>query len=475
MTTSRPALILPSTVAFAIALIVNAGGMYNVAVLMAAIAYGLLFSAQYRPGTRGWLSDPLRIVLPMFLGFQLILWMRCLLVYYVGDYVDHRWQWMGFPLEIAPEACANYLLMHYPYFLFLCLGYRFAGRPIRRSLKRLDQKPLLVFSACFLIVSGLGFLFTYGRAGAFSPPVLYVTTNFSRFNHLWLLMLSLVVFLPDKPSHRVVALAIYTTVVAISMAVLIETKMRFMLLEQFACLFIVYLTSTRWKVATLLKLGSGIAVLALLFNITTAIKRDSSLGGRSIAEELISTADAFATRAGSFQADGICIASLATQGLFLDKSALILAEIAAGLPFTGMINSQSSDSKVSFDMAFHRQHSKSFSEASIFVSGLTAVRFALGFWLVWLAAVLFGFLHGCLVGQAGKLQCGHAWVVSQAMLLTIGLNGLSKSDLLGVVTRFVLFTIAVKICLLRQTRNEQLVMSMKTVFESRLSPAGASR
>jgi hypothetical protein len=325
------------------------------------------------------------------------------------------------------------------------------------------------------VVSGLGFLLTYGHAAAFSPVVLYITTNVSRFNHLWLMLLSLVVFLPNNPYHRVVALILYLALVSISVAVLIETKMRFMMLEQFACLFIVYLTSTRWKVGTLLKLGSGIAVLGLLFNITTAIKRDSDLGGRSIAEELISTADAFATRAGSFQADGICLASLTTQGLFLDKSDLIVAEIVAGLPFTGMINRQSSDSRVSFDMAFHRLHSKSFGEASIFVSGLTAVRFTFGFWPVWLAAVFFGLLHGGLVGKAGKLQCEHAWIVSQAMLLTVGLNGLSKSDLLGVVTRFVLFIIAVRICLLRQVRDEQLVETPRSVLGRSLSPAGASR
>ena len=118
-----PARLYASILLFSLAVAMNCCGLPNGAVLAAALSYSLLRGWSLRePGdVRG---NPLRFALPVFLVFQLVYWVRCLVLMYMSIPAEYVPMWWGYEVTWASPACANYLLIHYPYFLALGFGYR---------------------------------------------------------------------------------------------------------------------------------------------------------------------------------------------------------------------------------------------------------------------------------------------------------------------------------------------------------------
>jgi hypothetical protein len=451
-----------SVLAAAAAWWLNTLDVPNGAVLASGVAYALLYGAQTGRQRHVWLAHPLRIALPCFVVFQLLLWLRCLVAAQLAEMTAYRLEYIGFEMDAAPQACAEYLLLHYPYFALLALGFTVAaGGQAPRITRRILPGRALWLAGALFIVGSTGFLLMYQRESEWPISLQYVVSAVRRFSHLAILLLCLIAVAGPAVRQRRTAAALYALGLAVSIGALIETKMRFIVLEPVLILALAYASLVTVRLSSALKLAAGVLILLAAFNLATAVKRGEEQAGLSILDTMIASADRLVTRGASFQADAMTVGSDSVQALYVERSPLILREIFGVIPFSGLVFHTPFSVRESFDMIFYWIRAQRFDAVSIFVAGLTSLRFGFGFWVALLASLAAGLAHGCVTGRATRLGIEHGWIVNQALMFPIALNGLAKGDLVGVLVRVLLFQLLL-LCVAGRARAAKRVLALET-------------
>ncbi len=396
------------------------------------------------------LAHPLRIILPLFLVFQLANWIKCIIAGYYSTILGWRIMPDGYSIQSSAPACAEYLLLHWPYFAGAALVYWSPRRPTTAGMVIKEHKVLVVAGAV-LSVSIVGFLATYKQpASALSQ---YVVSNALRFPGLAWMLLAWVALTGRR--YRAAAWILLVVSVVLGLFTVYKTSMRFLLFEE-SIAFVVILVSVRpgTSIARLAKMAAVVGVIGILFSVATDLKRSGKVrsadtrGGAFAVEKV----DEFISRSSSYHADAVAYERAVARDLFTERRATVISEMLGGIPFSGLFTRTgyggSANTEYTFDMSFYRIFAvRPASEVSFFVSGPTAVRHAFGVQTAAVLMFLAGCLHGRLCSWVSRWLAPLGWIVAQASLIPVGLHGFRKSDFLRVGVNLILGALLARTCM----------------------------
>jgi hypothetical protein len=432
----------------AASLLLLSAGLAPLALLAVSLAYGLLYISQNRQDTKCWLGNPLRIALPLFLLFQVAYCLWCAL--FSGgaldglDYQPEKW---GYPMELAPLACCEYLLLNYVLFLGIHFGYR-SGQESPRSVRQLElrRRPALALCFVLLAVAVGGFLVTYGRDT--NLLLGYLVSNSERFIcFAWFVLTFLA--LAGRWQERLTVWLLHILCLAAGIYGVLLTRMRFLVFEQIASVMVVWFSCRPLGKRLLVSFViSGVAIL-FLFTVTTNVKRsDNSAASLDVAPAVV---DALLGRAASFHADAILEDEPSMRSLFTEYRGAVVKELLVGVPFSGLFTGVTDPNSPMLDMRFAWWNSGHILDTSFFVSGVTALRYTFGLPLTIIASAASGILLGLTARNAVRVALPASWLLVQAAMLPVALHGYRKSDFLRIATNLLLFWLLLRVVCRRKS------------------------
>ena len=429
-----------------LAVVYHQGEAFNPAVLLITLAYCILHSMQDRANRELWLANPMRIALVAWLTLQLLHWARCF-------FAVNSWGLLGFGYEIigysppsASGGCSQYLLLHYPYFLFMHFGYCSVFRIRRTHLRvKLDQFRVLFLAVPLLAVALGGFLVRYG--GQLETPLVisYAVTNAGRLTYFGWMLITMVAIFPAAPSYRRVAWCVFLAGLLVGLWGVKSTGMRFLVLDQLVAAAVVWFSRTRLSLRTVIVAATfGIVGLGAFAAVTDLKNTGEALPFTW--QRVPKVVDELVARGAAFHADVIARESEIAQGVFVEKREQVIRELLAGVPFSGFLTRQIGVRAVSVDMAFRWVVARQPVESSFFVPGLTTLRYTFGFAFAVVGAAVIGWVHGWVAKALVQPELPEGWVVQQGVMVPICLSGLGKSDLLRSVVDLFLSWLLIGMC-----------------------------
>jgi hypothetical protein len=436
------------------------------AVIFILLAYASLYRSERRRSGNVWLGSPIRIVLPAFCAFQALAWLRCLLVAHDGTFFGETPEFIGYPPEMASAACAQYCLLHYLFFLSQSFTFRAItrGTPRPTHPPRIHRTRTLVFAAIVLITAILGFTLTYGKSDIESNSLLYITSLTMRLVALPWMLTAIILFSPGR--GRVWAALLLAVTLWLSILSVEATQIRFFIFAEVASVGVVLVTHGKIGVKRLGVIAALILATSMLFALSTAVKRYDGSDASSV-RSARSLLDAFVTRSASFHADAAAEQSEMARTLFTARRDRVTQELFAGIPFSSLVFGRVVTAEGSFDMAFYWALTGYHLNTSFFVPALTAIRYSYGIAAVLACAVLFGISHGFAAGRIMKSGVPRAWLICQAVLLPIMLNGFAKPDLFRVLVNFGICMYVVRVCHERRGQSKPSAAPLSSGFSTR--------
>lgn len=436
--------LLASIIFASISLALNYGNWPNSSVVSVAIAYSFL-RASSPQDLDNWPGSPFRFAMPAFVILQLAYWLRCVCQIYQLLPEGYPYTWWGYESSIVPQACADYLLLHYLYFLALSFGYGRARLIASTDTHDIVQRRAILWGGSLLVVAEVGFLLTYRQEG--TPAIIgYTLSNLSRFRDLFWILLAFLALRPKARDIKLSVIAIHALSFLGGWLVLLTTKMRFLVFEQVACVAIAVVTSRRRLRPREYALAAGVGAAGMfLFVSATAIKTSESQTDPSL-HTALGAVEQFIGRGASFHADAAVLRSPSLQTFLVDNRTRILLD-STTFPFSGILWEQliNVSRQGNIDMTFNWTATNRFDESSTFLSGLTCLRFGVGLSAACCFAVVFGLLHGRAARWLVAKRVAGAWVMSQALFLPIAINGLRRLDFGGLLLNAFLFAFTISL------------------------------
>jgi hypothetical protein len=428
--------LLISIVFASAALVANASEKFDVSILLTVVALCALYVIQQRHDRQRWLANPLRLALPIFTTIQALFWFRCLVA--TGDILvlEYRFQWVGYLPQTATPACAQYLLMHFPYFLAMHFGFQTARSRPQEVMRSFAGKMALAVSAPVLILNSVGFVGTYGKA--YVPALIgYAVTTAGRLTYLCWMLVTVVMLTAGDTAHRQLARLLYAVIFAVDLVAVSLTGMRYLLIDQLVAALMTWFSMRRISPRSVIVGAVCGGVGLVLWTIATDLKTSHTVQELSPARTADSL-DGIVARAASFHADAVAISSDRMQAYFVEQRGLIIVDILGGIPFSGVIGNRVTGGSSSFDMGFHQVLVGAPIESSFLVPVLTALRYGFGAAPALLAAVLAGWLLGYVSAYLYQPGVSMGWLIQQSVMLPISVYGLAKADLFRPVVNMIL-------------------------------------
>ncbi len=417
---------------------------YNISVILIGSAFLLLYLSFKKANHKNWLINPLRIVLPLFLIIQILFWIRCLLVINHIQLFNYSWVYM-YQIQISnvPNACSEFLILHYLYFLFLDIFFNSHFIHAKLLPDIISYKKILYIAIPLIILIPLNFLFTYQSKLPLNIIFNYISSNISKLVYLFWGLLTVVFFTTKKRLYKYLVIIGFSINLFISFLIVINTKMRFMMIEQIIAIsFVIISIYGFFSKKALNKIIPIIIIFLILYSVSSYIKSQNQFStNKSFGNIVFQTLDMLVIRGAGYSADALSIQSPTIQALFIEKKDLIIGEILSGLPFSRLLLSPKYYDNISFDMQLYWAYSGKDEICSWFVSSFTSIFYSYNLFFAFIIAAIFGFLHGILFSTLKNPIFTYSWIISQMIYLPIVINGVRKGDLSGIIFNFFLYII----------------------------------
>jgi hypothetical protein len=442
-------LLIGSGVAYIASQYLLGSGHDNTSVLAILLSYVLLYGEVDKTDLLAWHSNPIRVIMPIFVIFQSLYWMRCLTIEHnILSLGQNFFPAMYYPLERVPSACAQYLGMYYIYFAGLSMGYNFNRRKanIMSRSKFLDQKRILLFGVPSVILTAIIFASTYNLGMKIPLFVWYIIESLSRLDPLFCGLITIIVFFPESKWIRTVVLIAFLISFAFRIQSAQITQMRFMVLEPVALIGVTFLLIKRVSLRQLgVALGVIFLILFILLPSLNEIKYTNMVfTPESLSMHMLQGLDLFVMRAASYHTNAAIEELPVLENLFILYRDSIVHDLIDGLPFSRIFLKGRPD-EISFAMRFAQTQSGYPIESSEFVSAFTALKYSWGSWVAFVGAILFGLGHGLIASRIAYWHVAYAWLIPSLAFTTVALHGMRTSDMLKIPVNMMIFLVVLAI------------------------------
>lgn len=437
-----------SFIMFLVSLLLNTFDNYNLAVTCLFISFFVFYYVIRKDND--WHDNPLKITVLVFMILHLMFWLRCLIVVKYPTVVNYDFYSYLIQVEDVPQAIYKYLMMTYLYFYSVYLGYRISNvnNRIRKETYRLNPKYVIVLG--IVITSVAGYYYLSANLGLKIPTVIqYIGSNMERFFYLFWCLFAIILLSSQRKYYKFLAFFGFFISTIMGIVVLIQIRMRFILLMQIICAFMVYLHIRKVNFKTMTKLCTILIAVILMFGFISDIKFDRTSGTNQISLGIITSFDEMIARSSNAQVETFCVSSPEKYGYFIaSKKSLIIYEILGGLPFANVFFSSLND-EASLDMQVNWVHAGQRVQSSFNVPLFTSLEYGFSLPIAIIVALFGGILHGFVIKKTVHLPFQYSWVISTSIFVRIAFGGVRREDLFGILVDIIMYIIIMRIVSVR--------------------------
>jgi len=212
-----------------------------------------------------------------------------------------------------------------------------------------------------------------------------------------------------------------------------------------------YILTLKRKIQILIFTGVCFLIFSLSTNLKFVDKKDSNINLTNT-QKIMQSIDVFSFRSAGYISDIIAYTNSSSRQLFDTKKHYIFSEIIYGVPLGSLFIPNKYKYKYSFDMEFHWTYD--FGKSSDYISAPSALLFTLGFPITMILLFLIGSIQGSIFRYITvNLGNNLSWLCIHPLLIPFYMNGLSKSDLLGMIPYAFISYLVLKYLILKKERN----------------------
>jgi hypothetical protein len=384
------------------------------------------------------ISNPLVILIPIFIFTQSFYWIIYILNKNGITIFNYSWE-IPYMIDIMflPKSFAIFLLLSSTYIFALSLSYNQKRSSQLRTINyELPKNGMLYFMLSLLVIISILY-YIYGNI--ISIPI-GITHFLKVLGKLRVLFSTILIFyLLNKKSIIAKMLLAMFLAIYISLGILsvFIFEMRMILFEPLIIILIlIFIKKKRLKFSTLYRLGLFLVACFFVFSFTTRlkfIKQYNEDPNFTVLQKMMHSVDNFSSRGAAYFSDIVAYSNPNSINLFETKKYYIFTEIIYGLPLGSIFVPKRFTYTYPFDMEFFWSYNPN-GISSSYVSAPSALLFTLGLPIAMLVLFFVGIFQGTIFSyftyQIGS-KC--SWFIIHPMLVPFYMNGLAKTDLLGLL------------------------------------------
>jgi len=381
-----------------------------------------------------WAVHPFRFLLPLFVLGQIV----PLAWFLVGAEQGRIYMYTS---ESLTRGCFDYLLVYYPYFAGISLAIQRELPNEGNTRRSLRSALATTFAITVTLTANILFLVTYL---VYNTPltISYVSSIIGRLSPLGLGVIVYIMLQRNSWALRVLYGGTLILNIILTIIIGLYKHMRFAFVEEVLIITLIYLCYGSRAKSRYVILGVGMVAAVLVLGFITsrkiadiAISTDAGSGDVAISE----VRDSVLTRSCQYTVEAMVEEDIQVARFFENTRSELLSEIAAGLPFGGLIMGMAGRTGGGLNMQFHHWLTNTFGESSIFFSVFTQVRYGYGTAHAMITGLLVGILHGLVLRLTIKSLKEISFVAVGVGMYSVALHGLTATGVLKVAFYLVLY------------------------------------
>lgn len=422
-----------------------------------------------------WLSHPLRIMIPITLVIQSLLWIIFLLYSYSTTFQNYDWvfDYHSDPTNI-PHAYSGFLLLISAYFYAIAITFKPTRLRSFEEIKLSSNKTLYAIILLLIVISLLDYIFIYASLTSVDIFSLfsYILKFLAKLRPIFTLVLIYYLWYKNTLTSKISLIFFITSYLLLGFVGLYLTSMRQLVFEIIIIIIIFFYTvrkQIRLNISRFILLSVIIFLGMFIFTLASSIKTEEPsqniMNRGSKTQIFLFNLQQFVSRGTLYAADNIALSNPDANSIFKTKQNNIFAEIVSGIPFGGILIPESFKSRYSFDMQFFWSYLSS-GISSTYVSGTTCLWFIFEMPLAIVIMFLVGVFHGkSFQVIANWLGVKYTWLVIYSMVSFFFFYGLARSDLLGLPIYSLLGALILKYFFIKKSSS---ISSVSNTLSGRL-------
>jgi hypothetical protein len=434
---------IPIILIFLIAFIFYYSEFYNITIIFILVNNLFIYKyckTKFRSSVI-WLSHPLRLMIPLTLGLQSLLWIIFLLSSNSITFFNYEWTPdYHFDPSNIPHAFSSFLLLISVYFYSLAITYN-PKKLYDEEVNKMSLNLLLYVTLFLLIVISLfEYIFIYASLVRIevNPILNYIFKFLATLRPLFTMVLLYYLWFKNATLSKIYFVLFLVIYLTIGFWGVFVTSMRQIIFEPIIITLIFFYTirdSIHLNLYKIILISVILIFVFQIFYIASSIKfKDTSSSfdqNQPTVHKFLSSFEKFVSRGTIYYSDLIALSNPDSERLFKSNSENVFTEIVSGVPFGSLLIPDRFKSRYSFNMQFFWSYLPE-GISSTYVSGTSSLWFIFGLPLALLFIFLIGAFHGSLFQFIANFTgVKYTWLILYSMTSLFFFYGLTRSDLLG--------------------------------------------